>query len=738
MWKAYTADYLKYNHRSGTAIRIAAGIASLFLSILCGVFYNLWNYEVDRIVHEEGGWHSRLVGSPSRDEIDFLENHDHVSNVVISTDTTIKNAESQDIVMELYFKNIHHVLPDTSLFAGLIGILPENTAYHDNLLSMYLIRSPLDTAPRWIFPAMLLITVMSSISLIIIIHNAFAVSMSSRLHQFGILSGVGASPKQLRRCLVQEAAALCALPLLAGNLVGIASCMGLIWLLNRLATGIVGRQQAVYAFSPIIFILTLLLCMLTILISAWLPARTLSKRTPLETIKFTGEWQLKRKKQSPLLRLIFGIEGELAGVNLKAQKKALRMGSLSLLISFLAFTMMQCVITLMQVSIEETYTKRYQDIWDIMVTVNDTPIDTFHHIEEIQEMVGVRNAVMYQRVTAKRMITTDEMSDDLLKNGGFSYAPSSDVQSSAQGWLVNAPIVILDDDSFLIYCKEIGIVPSLQGGIILNQIRDVTDPNFRHPKFLPYVKENPVAKLQAIKGASPHAGIPILSYTTITPPLREEYAKLDYYELVHFIPITLWSEMKGSIDGAESELQICILGDDSTSLERLEQTQQEITRLLSNNHVVHIENRIQEQQTDAKMTQGMMAIFSGFCVLLAIIGFGNIFSNTLGYVQQRRTEVARYLSVGMTPKSLRKMFCIEGLVIAGKPILSTVPVTVFTVWFLLRSSYMNPATFLLRIPYFAILLFILTLGGMVALAYYLGWRQVRELHLANVLTDVTN
>jgi putative ABC transport system permease protein len=195
--------------------------------------------------------------------------------------------------------------------------------------------------------------------------------------------------------------------------------------------------------------------------------------------------------------------------------------------------------------------------------------------------------------------------------------------------------------------------------------------------------------------------------------------------------------MKGSIYGAEIDLQICILGDDTTSLKRLEQVQQEITRLLSNNHTIQIENRIQEQQTDAKMIQGMMVILSGFCILLAIIGLGNIFSNTLGYVQQRRKEVARYLSIGMTPKSLRKMFCIEGLVIAGKPILLTIPVTVFAIWFLLRSSYMNSATFLPRIPYLAILFFIMSLGGMVALAYYLGWRQVRELRLSSVLTDET-
>jgi putative ABC transport system permease protein len=693
MWKAYTADYLKYNHRGGTAIRIAAGIAALFLSILSGMFYNLRKYDEERIIQENIGW---------------------------------------------------------------------------------------------VFPTMLLLTVMASVSLIIIIHNAFAVSMSARLHQFGIFSSVGATPKQIRRCLVQEAIALCALPLFLGNLLGIGSCIGLIRMTNLLGADIVGRRTAVYIFSPAVFLLTLLLCVLTILFSAWLPARALSKLTPMEAIRSTGELQLKRKKNSPLLRLFFGIEGELAGNNLKAQRKALRMGTLSLFISFLAFTMMQCVMTLMQVSIDETYTKRYQGIWDLMVTVQDETITDFGQTKEIQELSGVRNAIVYQKTTAKRLITSDEMSEELRANEGFSHATAKDVLPTEEGFMVNAPLVILDDESFLAYCKEIGINPNLTGGIILNQIRDVTDKDFRHPKFMPYVKENPVSVFiidgdshmkgedeqlqnvsyqiltdgdqsqsnneqlstgtdqlissysqQLVIGKQHTVEIPILSYTTIVPPLREEYAKIDYYELVHFLPVSLWSTMQGSIGNAESDIQICILGRENVSLESLEQVQQEITQLLSADHTFQIENRIQEQQNDDKTIKGMMAIFGGFCVLLAIIGLGNIFSNTLGYVQQRRKEVARYFSVGMTPQSIRKMFCIEGLVIAGKPVLLAIPITVFALWVLMSSSYMDPGSFLPQIPYLAIFLYILVMGGMVGLAYYLGWRQVRDMSLSQVLQDDT-
>ena len=41
--------------------------------------------------------------------------------------------------------------------------------------------------------------------------------------------------------------------------------------------------------------------------------------------------------------------------------------------------------------------------------------------------------------------------------------------------------------------------------------------------------------------------IPVLSYTEKVPVLREEYATIDYYELVHFMPVSLWKEIKGQI-----------------------------------------------------------------------------------------------------------------------------------------------------------------------------------------------
>ena len=735
MWKDYSSGYIKNNRSSGMSVMIAAFISALLLSLLLGLFYNAWKYQIESIEQEEGGWQSRIVGEFTQEDMESIKNFANVKDVVISE----KGAQIPEPVIDIYFDDMGAVLDDTMQIAKVLGVSSENVIYNHELLAMYMIRDPQDTAPRLLFPLFILIAGIASFSLIIVIHNSFVVSMNARIHQFGIFSSIGATPKQIRSCLLQEAAALCILPILIGNLLGILISMGIIHMANDLlGSDVAGRHEAVFGYHPLVLVATLLLTVATIWISAWMPARKLSRLTPLEAIKNTGELQLKRKKKSPLLTCLFGLEGELAGGALKAQKRALRTASLSLIFSFLAFTLMQSFFALSGISTRETYFERYQGVWDIMVTVKDTDVDSFSEAQKLQEISGIRSVIVYQKAMAKRIIAEDEISEDMKSLGGFTVAGDNYVRKTDGGWLVNVPIVILDDASFLAYCEQIGITPQLNGAVIWNQIRDVTNPDFRHPRYMPYVKgENAVSILRQSGKEEMTAEVPVLSYTEKVPVLREEYATLDYYELVHFIPVSLWKEIKGQIGGSEEDAYICMLGRENVTSGELDALQGQVDSLIAGNYKTESENRIQEAEANDKQIQGMMTIFGGFCVLLAVIGIGNVFSNTLGFVRQRKREFARYMSVGMTQGEIKKMFCVEALTIAGRPILITLPLAVITVGYLLKISYIEVGTFLAEAPLIPIMIFMLAIWGIVAFAYYLGWRNIRKINLAEVLRDDT-
>ncbi len=83
--------------------------------------------------------------------------------------------------------------------------------------------------------------------------------MNARIHQFGIFPALEPHPKQIRSCLLQEAAALCILPILIGNLLGILISMGLyIWRMSLLGSDVAGRHEAVFGYHPLVLAATLL------------------------------------------------------------------------------------------------------------------------------------------------------------------------------------------------------------------------------------------------------------------------------------------------------------------------------------------------------------------------------------------------------------------------------------------------------------------------------------------------
>lgn len=758
MWRTYAFDMVKNNPSSGMSVRIAAFISALLLSLLTGVFYNLWKYEVERIILEEGDWQSRIVGEFDEEDLEHIRSFAHVKDVVVNEKINSKDSkkgrynkdggekkegrqdgEGEEVVVDIYFSRYRAVFSDMPKIAESMNIAPEKISYHYELLAMYLVRDSSDPKPRLLFPLFVLIMAIASFSLIMVIHNAFAITMKMRIYQLGIFSSIGAAPRQIKSFLLQEAAVLCAVPVLAGKLLGIAFSMGLIQLLNiLLGKDVPGRHASVFGYHPLVFGISLAAVVITLWVSAWLPARKLSRLSPLEAIKNTGEVHLKRKKNSRILRLFFGVEGELAGNTLKAQRKALGTASLSLVFSLLAFTIMQCFFTLSEISTRETYFARYQDAWDIMVEVKDADVENFAQIREIQGLSEVESAAVYQKAAAKTVVLEEEISEEMKAFGGFSHASVQQAVKTDVGWMVNAPLVILDDESFLAYCEQIHISVQLCGAVVRNQIRDVTNPDFRHPVEMPYVKgEKDICILHKSGDEKQAAEIPVLAYTTQVPVLREEYASLDAYELVHFLPASLWKEIKEKIGGWEEDSYIRVLGKNHESLKELDLLQNRIEEIIGPDYRTESENRIREFEANARIIWGMKVIFGGFCVLLAMIGVGNVFSYTLGFVRQRRREFARYLSIGMTFKELRKMFCVEALIIAGRPLVLTLPPGMIAVWYMLKMSYLGTEEFLSEAPVLPIAVFILAISGFVALAYYLGWRVMGRVDLAEVLKDDT-
>ena len=725
MWKDYSKSYIKNNRASSISIMAAALVATMFLSLLCSIAYNFWAYDVEQIILEEGDWQGRIVCETLRpDDLSMICQFASVEKAVVNEELSQK----EEIVADVYFKNARTIYRDMPFIAAQLGLTEDSIQYNSLLLSRYFIHNPEDETPPMLLTLYVVILIIVAVSLILIIRGSFELSMNSRIHQFGIFSSIGATPRQIRTCLLQEAMVLSILPMLIGSILGILISYGVIKAVNFFASDVSGRHEAVFQYHPSIFAATVFISFITVIFSAWIPARKLSRMTPLEAIRNTSGLLLKKTKHSWFLSYIFGIKGELAGNALKAQKKSLRISTLSLLLSFLGFSIMICFTTLAEISTRYTYFERYQNVWDIMITLKDTEISDFGLTDELQDISKIQDATVYQKAEAMTFLPEGLQSNELSSLGGLeSVAGTPNKNGQFQ---ISAPIVVLDNTSFLNFCSQIGITPSLDGAIVLNQIWDSTNSNFRYKEYVPFVKEDN-QETTLYKNGKP-VEIPVLSYTQTAPTLREEY---DNYALVHFIPLAMWNKTLGEVFEAEADSYIRILSNGLANLTDLNSLEQEIVRFIPKRYEIESENRVQERLANDSLIQGMVIILGAFCVLLAIIGIANIFSNTLGFLRQRKREFAQYMSIGLTPQEMRKMFCIEAFVIAGKPLLITLPLTILFVQFAVTASHLDPMAFWAEAPILPILIFAAAIVLFVTLAYYIGGKRLLQCDLNETLQN---
>ena len=726
MWKDYSKSYIKNNRASSISIMVAALIATFFLSLINTLAYNFWVYEIERIVLEEGDWQGRIIGEIDKDRLSLIQNFGNVEKAIVNQELYSEDG----VVVDVYFKNKKTIYEDMHLILERLGFEEKSATYHELLLSRYLVHDPQDSTPPLLMTFYLGILLIISFSLILIIHNAFELSMNARIHQLGILSSIGATPKQIRTCLVQEAVMLCIVPMLIGNFIGIIVSFGLMKVINFFAADISGRHNAIFQYRPYICLFTFLIAFLTVFLSVWIPARKLSKMSILQAIRNSGGLQIKKRKNSRILYLLFGAEGELAGNALKAQKKFLRISTLSLLLSFLGFSIMLCFTTLSGISTRYTYFERYQDVWDVMMTIKDTRIENFELMEALKVTPGVRDAIVYQKAETITLVTDTWQSDELIALGGLETI-AENIKEEGQ-FNVKSPILILDDASFLSYCSQIGVSPNLEGIILLNQIWDSVNSNFRYKKYVPFVKEN--RKNTVLYSTSENLiELPILSYTQKAPALREEY---ENYTLVYFISLSAWKKLSEQLGGTKSNVYIRILSSENVDYADLSDLEGTVARNLeSAGYIIESENRIREKISNDNMQKGMVMIFGAFCVLLAVIGIANVFSNTLGFLRQRKREFAGYLSIGLTPLQMRKIFYIEASVIAGKPLLITFFLTIVVVQFMTTASYLEPMVFWREAPVVPILVFAIAITFFIALAYCIGGKRLLKCDLNETLRN---
>ncbi len=177
------------------------------------------------------------------------------------------------------------------------------------------------------------------VSSVFVIKNGFAISITDRLKQYGMLASIGTTKKQIKKSVYFEGFILGAIAIPIGIISGIVAIIILLNVINYILRDYLNDFSFIYNISAGAILISAFIAIITIYLSCISSARRASKVTPIELIRNSGDIKIKKNKiKCPkIINKLFNIGGEIAYKNLKRSKKKYRATIVSLVVSIVTF-----------------------------------------------------------------------------------------------------------------------------------------------------------------------------------------------------------------------------------------------------------------------------------------------------------------------------------------------------------------------------------------------------------------
>ena len=169
-------------------------------------------------------------------------------------------------------------------------------------------------------PLIVIILLIIIAASVVLIYNAFAMSLNEKIRYLGMLSSVGATKQQKRNSIFFEGFILGLLGIPLGILSGVGGIGITLKLLGDkiISTGMLNYGDKDTLHMDVVMpwwmvIAIVFISSITIIVSCAVPAVKASKITPIDAIRQSNEIKVKAKRlRSPkIIRKIFGYEAEL-------------------------------------------------------------------------------------------------------------------------------------------------------------------------------------------------------------------------------------------------------------------------------------------------------------------------------------------------------------------------------------------------------------------------------------------
>ena len=389
------------------------------------------------------------------------------------------NNDKGNVNLYVMFNKNKKIIKQSEELAKELGY-DDYISYNSTLLALYG-ESTYGNIMSTMVSMMTIMLALVSIGCIIVIYNSFAISVMERKKEFGLLSSVGATRRQLSHTVFFEAVIVGIIGIVLG-IVGAYIGIGCVVLvINNLISDIL-EYKLYLVTNPLFIIIPVVFMILVIGVSAFLPSRRASKVSPIEAIRQNDDIKINKKKirTSKLINKLFGVEGEIALKNIKRNKKKYRVTIVSLFISivlFISFSsyMNYTLNTASSVMGEVPYDYQISYFGDD--TNNDK--EALDKINEIVKSSDVKEYVSYG-VSNLSIIGNYTYSDEYLDFYKSAYGDDG-IKALNNLKYQYISIFILDDNSYNKYKKLIGL--DKDSVILLNKFRGVSYGNNKRVNY---------------------------------------------------------------------------------------------------------------------------------------------------------------------------------------------------------------------------------------------------------------
>ena len=517
---------------------------------------------------------------------------------------------------------------------------------------------------------MIIMLSLVSIGCIIVIYNSFAISVMERKKEFGLLSSIGATKKQIKKSVFYEALVVGVIGIILGILGAYIGIGTVILIINNLISDML--EYKLYLVTNYLFIIIPVIFMIIVIgVSAFIPSRRASKVSPIEAIRQNDDIKINKKKirTSKLVLKLFGIEGEIALKNIKRNKKKYRVTIVSLFISivlFISFSsyMNYTLNTASSVMGEVPYDYRISYFGD------DNNKEELDKINEIVKSSDVKKYVSYSVVNLS-IIGNYTYSDEYLDFYKSAYGDDG-IKALNNLKYQSIYILVLDDNSYNKYKKLIGL--DKDSVILLNRFKGVSYGNNKRVNYDIPVINNGNINIKICNFDDDEENVDTTKYcnknidnifvTNKSFDLIEEFSYMDDFKLI--VNKKLYDSIS---DGGADFTQFNIISDNTNNIDKLTK------ELDKYNNVNYINIKESMKQTN-NLILVVKILMYGFISLVTLIGVTSVFNTISTSMALRKREFAVLRSIGLTRGGFNKMLFFESLFFGMKSLIFALPVSI--------------------------------------------------------------